>query len=64
MLKDSKGNIFTAAKVLVRTAEVDHKARASTTNYLLTDGRALKYDLESDAFEIVETGDKLLRILR
>jgi hypothetical protein len=63
-LKDSKGNIFTAAKVLGPTTEVGHKTRASLTSYHLTDGRTLNYDVESDTFEIVETGEKLVRILR
>jgi hypothetical protein len=63
-LKDAKGNIFTAPKVLHPKTEVGPKVGTLLTSYHLADGRTLNYDVVSDTFEIAATGERLVRVLR
>jgi hypothetical protein len=68
-LKDSKGRAYIAIKTEARSDSNGGVAVAFMQNaggspsYKLLDGRELAYRLESDQFEIIETGELLMRPL-
>jgi hypothetical protein len=66
-LKNSKGLHFAAIKVTGTRVESTASSGGGylkvVPSYELSDGRLLKYDHESDIFEIVVTGEKLMRAL-
>ena len=70
-LKDSKGKQYIAIKTEGRAASssCDDVASAlmgyvaGSPSYKLLDGRELSYRVESDQFEIIETGEVLMRTL-
>jgi hypothetical protein len=69
VLKDSKGRQYIAIKTEVgsdrdgKVASASMRQVADAPSYKLVDGRELSYRPESDQFEIVETGDALMRTL-
>jgi hypothetical protein len=68
-LKDSKGRQYVAIKTETRSDNTGDLASAlmqyvaGSPSYRLLDGRELRYHPESDQFEIVETGEVLMRPL-
>jgi hypothetical protein len=69
-LRDSKGRQHIAIKTGGRTdsggddvASALMQYVAGSPSYKLLDGRELSYRLESDQFEIIETGEVLMRTL-
>ena len=67
-LKDSKGRQYVAIKIEARSNSSGDTTSALTQyagspSYKLLDGRELSYRPESDQFEIIETGEVLMRTL-
>ena len=68
-LSDSKGKIYVAYKVSGQRYETsdatpereDHLE--APPRYELDDGRSLRHDEDDDDFEIVETGERLTRVV-
>lgn len=63
-LKNAKGIVYSAWKTTIWNPSLGIKQRDAPAEYRLADGRMLVYDIVSDTFEVIGTGEKLVRILR
>lgn len=68
-LSDSKGKIYVAYKVSGQQYETSDATSEGQDHveapprYELDDGRSLRHDGDDDDFEIVETGERLTRVV-